>query len=147
VNFSEEALSSLDTYHHLNAGQILTTTDVPFFFTYQSLRMGSQGSEYISMDYQCLQTYYDACRERSVRRISSNHNGSSGINCGLHSWLLAVTSAKWISQKVVFCVSSNPGVIMIRIIGLYYLTATFNLLLLLLMKFSGCGSTFQGLKI
>ena len=27
MNFSEEALSSLDTCHHLNAGQILTTTD------------------------------------------------------------------------------------------------------------------------
>ena len=92
VNFSREALGSLDTCHHLDAGQILTTTNAPRFPTCRSLRKGGRKSKDTRMDYQCLKTHYDACGKRSARRISSDHCGSSRINCELYSWLSVVTS-------------------------------------------------------
>ena len=136
----------LDTCHP-HASQILTTTDAPCFPTCQSLRKGSRGSNDTQMDYQYLKTHYDACRQRSVRQISQDHSGSFGINCGLHTSILDVTSGSQISEKVVSCISSKFGVIITRIVGFYGLTVMIDLLPLLMIENVGMWPTFQGLKI
>ena len=69
-----------------------------------------------------------------MRKISSDHYGSSGINCELYNWLPVVASGSWIFQKIVSCVSSNIDVIMTEIEGFYDLTMTIDLLPLLLTE-------------
>jgi len=62
--------------------------------------------------------------------ISSDHREFFEINFGLQNWLSVVTSSGCISQKVVSCVSSNPGIFMTGIVGFYSLMTMVDLLLL-----------------
>jgi len=70
-----EALRSLGMRYHPDEDQILTTTDAPRFPTCRSLRKRNQESEDIRI-VSALKLIM-----MLVRRISSDHCGSSGINC------------------------------------------------------------------